>query len=488
MAEMAVRYMRMHIYMFLVVFTLLACVPQAHALTKEEIQGLSFLVSYQNDKRVKAAWQFLVNKKVIVVRPELQWQLAACYPTETFPEISAAIVTLQAAKILSVKPINWAGSANEVELLIDQGEIYPRALEMINRAQKSICFNIFLWGGEVGEKILDALVAAQARGVRVRVMTAPGSGFGFLAVLQKITDLYYGKEPEKPYRPVVEKAIEAGLDVVSYPVKKLNGKAFVKADHNKVLSIDGIEAMTGGMNFADVISSNHDTMVWLRGPAVTELEQIFEDNWRLCKGEEIENFPKKRHNKWMNLGTTGVIDSNVVVTYSNAFINATRGLVEQGIEQAKSKIRIMMFTFTDDQVVEKVIAAHNRGVDVEVLLDPNVHAFGLRLMGAPNLSTVRQFKKAGIPVRAYITKPGNQMHIKAAMIDDKYTYWGSTNWTKAGFDSNNETYVRVDSPVMAQKFNRLFEHDWKMMSYVLKSDGFGRWLLALLSELVDEGF
>ena len=480
--------MRVYIYMVLLVSFLFACLPQAKALTKEEIQGLSFLVSYQNDKRVKAAWQFLVNKKVIIARPEKQWELASCYPTETYPQISAAIVALQAAKILSVKPLNWQGSQNEVELLIDQDEIYPRALEMIKRAKKTIDFNIFLWGGEVGEQILDSLVAAKERGVRVRVMTAPGSGFGFLAVLQKITDLYYGKDPEKPYRPVVDKAVEAGLDVVSYPVKKLNGKAFVKADHNKVLAIDSIEAMTGGMNFADVISTNHDTMIWLRGPAVLELEQIFEDNWRLCKGEEFETFPAKKRNKWMNLDTTGVIEGNTVVTYSNAFINATRSLVEDGLDKAQSKIRIMMFTFTDDSVVDKVIAAHRRGVDVEVLLDPNLHAFGLRLMGAPNLSTVRQFKKAGIPVRAYMTQPGNQMHIKAAMIDDRYTYWGSTNWTKAGFDSNNETYVRVDSPVIAQKFNRLFDHDWKMMSYVLKSDGFGRWLLAIISELVDEGF
>ena len=480
--------MRIYIYVFFMVFSLVVCLPQAKALTKEEIQGLSFLVSYQNDKRVKAAWQFLVNKKVITVRPEEQWQLADSYPQETHPEISAAIVALQAAKILSVKPLNWQGSTNEVELLIDQQEIYPRALEMINRAKKSICFNIFLWGGEIGEQILSALLAAQERGVRVRIMTAPGSGFGFLAVLQKITDLYYGKDPEKPYAPVVDKAIEAGLDVVSYPVKKLNGKAFVKADHNKVLSIDGIEALTGGMNFADVISTNHDTMVWIHGPAVKELERIFEDNWRLCKGEEIESFPTKGPNKWMNYDTTGIVDSNVVVTYSNAFINATRGLVEEGIDNAKFKIRIMMFTFTDDAVVEKVIAAHERGVDVEVLLDPNVHAFGLRLLGAPNLSTVRQFKKAGIPVRAYMTKPGNQMHIKACMIDDRYTYWGSTNWTKAGFDSNNETYVRIDSPTMAAKFTELFVHDWKMMTYIIKSDGFGRWLLATISELIDDGF
>ena len=187
--------MRTCIYMFLLVSFLFACLPQAKALTKEEIQGLSFLVSYKNDKRVKAAWQFLVNKKVIRVRPEQQWELANCYPSETHPEISAAIVALQAAKILSVKPLNWQGSHNEVELLIDQDEIYPRALEMINRAQKTIDFNIFLWGGKVGEQILDALVAAQKRGVRVRVITPPGRGFGFLAACQKIPDSTMEKIP-----------------------------------------------------------------------------------------------------------------------------------------------------------------------------------------------------------------------------------------------------------------------------------------------------
>ena len=78
-------------------------------------------------------------------------------------------------------------------------------------------------------------------------------------------------------------AIDAGMEVGFYPVEWLNGKALVKADHNKMLSIDGMEAMIGGMNFADAIAGNHDLMLWIKGPAVAELDEIFNDNWRACK-------------------------------------------------------------------------------------------------------------------------------------------------------------------------------------------------------------
>ena len=59
---------------------------------------------------------------------------------------------------------------------------------------------------------------------------------------------------------------------------------------------------------------------------------------------------------------------------------------EDLIDNAQKKIRILMFTFTDDVIVQKVIDAHKRGVDVRVIVDPNVHAFGLRMMGCARTS------------------------------------------------------------------------------------------------------
>ncbi len=474
---------------------LTSCVGNLFALTKEELQGLAFQAIHSGDSEIRDAHELLVNKKVLVERPEKQWELAAEYHPESHPEIAKAIVVLQQSQILNVRPLNWEGSDNAVEILVDKEEIFPRALEMIERAERTIRFNIFLWGGEIGTKMVEAFKRAKDRGVSIQIITMPDSeGSNMLKHIQKISNKLAGDEPLKPYQPIKHLAVEAGLSIAYYPVKKLNGKAFVKADHNKMLSIDGQEAMIGGMNFADAVSNNHDLMVWIKGPAVTELVRIFHDNWRICSGKNL--YEQEAMPLWDQIDD--VLDAatakrcrdlaHVTVAYSNACVNATRSMVADLFDNAKKKIRVMMFTFTDDDTVEKLIAAHKRGVDVKVILDPNVHAFGLRLMGAPNISTVRQLKKAGIEVRAYQTRPGAQMHIKSCMIDDVHCCFGSTNFTKAGFDSNNETFVKVTSKDVAEDFTALFELDWEEETYVLKSDGLGKWMLSGLSELFDNGF
>lgn len=488
---------RLGLVALLIVLGCTFIIPQntAMALTNDEITAMAAKAMHSKNDDVKKAWNLLKEKDVIKVDSTKQWELSDRYPRAIYPEIADAIVFLQEAEVISVTPVNWDGTDNACELLIEASEIYPRAIEMIDRAKRTIRFNIFLFGGKVGTDTVNAFIRAQKRGVSVHVITTPPSENNkILARLQAISNKLSGSEPLPPYKPVIQDVIDAGIPVGFYPIEWLNGRGLVKADHNKMLSIDGQEAMIGGMNFADAIAGNHDLMMWIKGPAVSELDDIFNDNWRACKMTgELE---QETSHLW-NL-TDDVLDAatekpcrdfaRITVAYSNAFKNSTRGMVEKLIDGAEKKIRIMMFTFTDDVIVDKVIAAHKRGVDVKVLLDPNVHAFGLRMMGAPNISTVRALEKAGIEVKAYKTAPGFQMHIKAAMIDDIYTMYGSTNWTTAGFDSNNETFVNITSPDVAEDFQALFDLDWNDYSYVAESEGVGKWLISTVTEIMDWGF
>ena len=465
------------------------------ALTAEEISVMSAKALHSNNEEITSAFQLLKSKNILKVDSTRPWELSDLYSRNSNPEIADAIILLQEAEIIDATPVNWEGSNNACELLLEASEIYPRAIEMIDRAERTVRFNIFLFGGKVGDNTIAAFKRAKARGVSVHIITTPPSeNNNVLSHLQSISNKVSGSEPLPPYRPVIKEAIKAGISVGYYPIEWLNGKAVVKADHNKMLSIDGMEAMIGGMNFADCIAGNHDLMMWLKGPAVTELDEIFNDNWRARKKEDA--LEQEATHLWHM--TDDVLDAatalpardyaKVTVAYSNAFKNATRQMVEKLIDEAEKKIRIMMFTFTDDVIVDKVIEAHKRGVDVKVILDPNVHAFGLRMMGAPNISTVRAFKKAGIEVKAYKTAPGFQMHIKAAMIDDIHTMYGSTNWTTGGFDANNETFVNITSEEVAEDFQALFDLDWDDYSYVSESEGAGKWLISTVAELLDWGF
>lgn len=480
----------------LLVFVLVGAFAPASsvALEREEIQALNFLVMNSRDDAVREAWDVLQKADVLKVRPERQWELSLLYPKERHPEVADAIVLLTEKNILSPRPLNWAGTENAIEILVDKEEVFPRAIEMMDRAKHTIRFNMFLWGGKIGMQTVEAMKRAMARGVSVQVITMPDSeNTKILAAIQKLSNKIAGDEPLPPYAPVKAEAVAAGINVAYFPTGELNGSAIVKADHNKVIAIDGEEALTGGMNFADAVANNHDLMLWIKGPAVRELEEVFADNWRVCRKEFAEEqgvSPIWNDDRILDAAVEKRARdlAKVTVCYSNSVVNATRSMVADLIDNARSKLRIMMFTFTDDEMVEKTIAAHRRGVDVQVILDPNVHAFGLRLMGAPNISTVQQFKAAGIPVKAYQTRPGSQMHIKAMMVDDRFCCFGSTNFTKAGFDSNNETFVKVDSKYTAADLEALFDLDWADYTYDLKSDGLGKWLLGKVTEMIDGAF
>lgn len=476
-------------------FCITVFVPTAAmALEREEIQALNFLVINSRDEEVKAAWTVLQENGVIKVRPEKQHELSLMYPKERSPEVADALVLLTERNVLSPRPLNWSGSDNAIEILVDKEEVFPRAIEMMDRAKLSIRFNMFLWGGKIGLETVEAMKRAIARGVSVQVITMPDSeNTKILAAIQKLSNKIAGDEPLPPYAPIKAEAVAAGINVAYFPTKDLNGSAIVKADHNKVITIDGLEALTGGMNFADAVANNHDLMLWIKGPAVRELEEVFADNWRVCRKENAEEqavSPLWNDDRILDAAVEKPARdlATVTVCYSNSVVNATRGMVESLVDNAQHKLRIMMFTFTDDVLVRKTIEAHKRGVDVKVILDPNVHAFGLRLMGAPNISTVQQFKRAGIEVKAYKTRPGSQMHIKAMMVDDKYCCFGSTNFTKAGFDSNNETFVKVESKYTAADLEALFDLDWADYSYVLESQGVGKWFLGKVTEMIDGAF
>ena len=134
--------------MAILVFALALSSNIARALTADEIASMNAKVMHSRNDEVKNAWKILKDNNVINVGDIKQWELANLYPRETHEEIADAIVFLQEAEVIEATPVNWAGTENACELLIEASEIYPRAIEMIDRAQRTIRFNIFLFGGK----------------------------------------------------------------------------------------------------------------------------------------------------------------------------------------------------------------------------------------------------------------------------------------------------------------------------------------------------
>ena len=107
-----------------------------------------------------------------------------------------------------------------------------------------------------------------------------------------------------------------------------------------------------------------------------------------------------------------------------------------------------------DQVVEAVLAAHERGVRVRILTDARMNRT------YPELA--QQFQSAGIPVRLFDWKKltGGILHAKYMIVDDRSMYLGSQNFDWRSLKHIQETGIRLDSPVFAKAAATIFEADW----------------------------
>jgi HKD family nuclease len=140
--------------------------------------------------------------------------------------------------------------------------------------------------------------------------------------------------------------------------------------------------------------------------------------------------------------------------------------VKEAISKAQKSINLVMFTIETppegqssktSQLIDELIQAKNRGVDVEVILDQNVD-FVHR--GHPSdweveIKSTRAFKRlkdAGIKV--HYDEPARYTHCKTVIIDKKIVILGSTNWTESAFDNSIETDVLVNSAELAEEILR----------------------------------
>ncbi|MGH1361257.1 MAG: phospholipase D-like domain-containing protein [Burkholderiaceae bacterium] len=101
------------------------------------------------------------------------------------------------------------------------------------------------------------------------------------------------------------------------------------------------------------------------------------------------------------------------------------------ITGARERIRFAYFTMTaDTRIVNALVAAANRGVDVAGIVDAD--------QGAQFWNAVPQLRDGGVDARYYpgaLTGASGRMHHKTIVIDHSLTYLATANASKAAEDS-----------------------------------------------------
>lgn len=87
---------------------------------------------------------------------------------------------------------------------------------------------------------------------------------------------------------------------------------------------------------------------------------------------------------------------------------------------AKKSIDLCVFSFTNDDLANEIIAAHKRGVTVRLITDDEA----MKGKGADS----QRCSDAGIPTRCD-SEEKYHMHNKFMLVDQKFLLTGSFNWT-----------------------------------------------------------
>ena len=308
--------------------------------------------------------------------------------------------------------------------LLNGNEIFPAMLSAVRQAEKTICFETYIyWSGEIAREFTDALCERARKGVQVHVLLDwIGSG--------RIDDT------------LLDEMQAAGIEVERYrPLRWYNLARMNHRTHRKLLVVDGRVGFTGGVGIADewlghAQSPEHwrDSHFRLDGPAVAQMQAAFMDNWVKIRSKvlhEADYFPP--------LEPAGKSLAQVFKSSAREGSESVRLMYLLSIASAEKSISLASAYFVpDDLAIEALIAAKKRGVKIEIIVpgkytdEPLVRRASRGRWGA--------MLEAGIEIFEY--QP-TMYHCKVMVVDGVWTSVGSTNFDNRSFRLNDEANLNV---------------------------------------------
>ena len=293
-------------------------------------------------------------------------------------------------------------------------DICKEILTNINNSKNSI--DMAIYGYSSTPEIEKAIKNAQNRGVKIRLV---------YDVDAKNQNIY--PDTFKFVNLIANSKNDGGL-------KDSNSTM-----HNKFYIFDNKTVITGSANLShtDMSGFNSNNIIVINSPDVakiykTEFEQMFNGKFHSAK-----------------VSTTNNKSGNIQIYFSpqdKSICNAVLPI----IENAKSYIYIPIFVITENRVVEALIKAKQRGVDVRLISDA--------LNAMNQYSKIKILRTNGVPVK--IENYAGKMHSKTMIVDDKFLIIGSMNFSKSGETKNDENTIVLENADAAKYLKRFFLYQW----------------------------
>ncbi len=260
------------------------------------------------------------------------------------------------------------------------------------------------------ETVADALLAAQARGVAVRLVT----------------------DTDNLEEPAVERLAKGGV-----PVRE-DGRSAIM--HNKFIIIDGRYLWTGSWNLTvNCTYRNNNNAIVIASP---DLAANYQREFDEMFGSQ--SFGPR--------SPTSAAPAQVTVhgTAIECYFAPEDGIAERLVElvsQAEESVHFMAFSFTDEALAQALIERHQAGVSVSGVME--------KRGSTTQYAQLPPLQEAGVEV----LQDGNPyvMHHKVLIIDGETVVTGSFNFSQSANESNDENVLIIRHRDIAAQFLAEFE-------------------------------
>lgn len=331
-------------------------------------------------------------------------------------------------------------TGNSVRLLKDAKENYPAWMDAINSAERHIHFESYIMHDDkTGQRFGEVLAAKARQGVKVRII------YDWLGAFRKTSRWFW------------ERLRKAGAEVRCFnPPRMESPLSWLTRDHRKMISVDGRIGFVSGLCIGRMwagqpersIEPWRDTGVEIRGPAISDIDQAFNQVWSAIGGALPEDeLPLQEH-----VAPAGDMALRVIASVPN-----TAGLYR--LDQLIAAIARDSLWLTDPYFVastpyvQALCAAAMDGVDVRLLVPGTTDIPVLRALSRAGYQPLLE---AGVRIFEW---NGVMIHAKTAVADGRWGRVGSTNLNLASWIGNYELDVAVEDEGFAESMEQMFLDD-----------------------------
>jgi len=359
-------------------------------------------------------------------------------------------------------------------------EIFEKIYESIDKAQRYILIDMFLWGKnkdeslrDISQEMTDHLVQRKEEVPELEIiLITDGYNTGYdsfevdyfeqmknVGINVIFTDLNKLRDSNTLYSPFWRTFVQffgepskGWLDIPGYE-EKGSIRAFLKllnfkANHRKTMIVD-----CGNQMCSFIISANPaGSGAEYSNVGILIKDEIYKDIYASEKA--VLDMSGFKLNDWdFSFVKPSLAEKDIELQLITENKIKKTLIEEINNSQSGEEIKISIFFFSDRDIIKALLDASKKDVDIKIITDPSKFAFGRNNFGVPTRMVISELikkSKGKIEAKYYDTE-AEQFHTKMSIFvrkENVSVIVGSANYTRRNLDNFNlESDLKIIIPI-----------------------------------------